>query len=196
MRDLVPNFYVKIYRHCVQKDIHLADCQWIDCRIDEAGEQTMGLGFWHDASFHQRSVLVSLLAVAALDTVYFLQVLTPGAALDASDLLRLFVAIVVVLVAIEVGFHCAQRYLTGPQIVDERDDLISARAHRLAYLVLLIGVVVALAILLVNAGNGATVQVGGDRQIAHLEVHVFIGAMVSAELVRFGSQLWFYRRGV
>ena len=155
--------------------------------------------FWAEASFHERSVWVSLIAVALVDSYYFWQVARIGDVLSATDLLGILGVIAGALIAIELCFFAAQRLFGASRTVDERDDLISAKAHRLAYLVLLVGVGAALVVLLVRAeatgatGDGAA---SGMLQLAHLEVHLFIGALVGAELVRFGAQLWFYRRGL
>ena len=155
--------------------------------------------FWAEASFHERSVWVSLVAVALVDSYYFWQVARIGDGLNAAHLLGILGVIAGALIAIELCFLGAQRLFGGPRTVDERDDLISAKAHRLAYLVLLVGVGLALVVLLLRAdANSATgIRAASDvLQLAHLEVHLFIGALVGAELVRFGAQLWFYRRGL
>lgn len=168
--------------------------------------------FWREASFHERSVWVSLGAIALVDTAYFIAVFRRGSDLDATNLLAILGFIVLALLVVEIGFHAAQRFFGASSTVDERDDVISAQAHRLAYIVLLFGVDAALAILLLRAADPCfsspdyscmAQQLGSwgsmvtsFLQTPHLDVHLFIGALVSAELIRFGAQLWLYRAGV
>lgn len=156
---------------------------------DEVGEEGLG--------YRERSLWVSLGAVALVDTLYFAVVTygwLSGDELSANGLIALLAVIVGMLLLIEVAFVLSNRAQREP--MDERDQSIAASAAYLAYLVFAGAVVVALALHLLNARSGAEPLFGLPVfDVPLVEVHLILAGLVSAELVRYGSALLQYRRG-
>jgi len=144
--------------------------------------------------YRERSLWVSLGAVALVDTLYFFMVLRGwwvGAPLTASGLIGLLLAIAGLLIVIEMGFVLGNARQREP--MDERDEAIAARAARFAYGVFALGVLLALLLHLVNQRSLDT----GTEQVFSwplFEVHLILGSLVSAELTRFAVALLGYRR--
>ncbi len=154
-----------------------------------ASEESLG--------YRERSLWVSLVAVALVDTLYFAVVIygwLSGDALSASGLVGLLAVIVGLLVLIELTFVLSNRAQREP--LDERDQSIAARAAHLAYLVFAGSVVAALGLHLLNVRNGPEPLFGlAVFNVPLVEVHLILAGLVSAELVRYGSALLQYRRG-
>jgi len=143
--------------------------------------------------YRERSLWVSLGAVALVDTLYFFVVLRgwlAGAPLTASGLIGLLLAIAGVLIAIEVIFALGNARRREP--MDERDEAIAARAARFAYGVFALGVVLAL---LLHLANHRNLDVLGVPLVSWplFEVHLILASLVSAELSRFAVALLGYR---
>jgi len=146
--------------------------------------------------YRERSLWASLIAVALVDTGYFFMVVRgwlTDAPLDAHGLITLCCAIVLVLLAIEIGFAFVHRALREP--MDERDELIAAQSARLAYVVFVVGVLVTLGLHLLNATEPAEALLGLDLFAVPLfEVHLILASLVSAELIRYSYSLRRYRQ--
>jgi|GEM_PF-1456417 len=147
--------------------------------------------------YRERSLWASLFAVALVDTGYFLMVVRGWLTddpLTAPGLIQLCIAIVLVLLAIEVGFAFVHRARREP--MDERDELIAADAARLAYRVFVAGVLIALGLHLLNAATPTEPLWGlAIFNVPLFEVHFILASLVSAELIRYGGALWRYQQG-
>lgn len=161
--------------------------------IDTKGRDDLseaGLGY------RERSLWVSLVAVALVDTLYFAVVIygwQSGNELTASGLIVLLAVIVGLLLLIELTFVFSNRAQREP--MDERDQSIAAGAAHLAYLVFAGSVVAALALHLLNARSGSEPLFGlAVFDVPLVEVHLVLAGLVSAELVRYGGALLQYRR--
>lgn len=156
---------------------------------DDAVEEGIG--------YRERSLWVSLVAVALVDTLYFAVVIygwVSANELSAAGLIGLLAVIVGLLLLIELTFVLSNRAQREP--MDERDQSIAAGAAHLAYLVFAGSVVVALALHLLNVRNGPEPLLGlVVFNVPLVEVHLILAGLVSAELVRYGSALLQYRRG-
>jgi hypothetical protein len=136
-------------------------------------------------SFREKSAWISFFSLLVVFGIYFwhvLRVLAGQAEARATG--RLFFSLLIVLVAVEVVLHvliAVQSPKDARTPKDEREQLIELRATRLAFFVLLVGALLAI----------ATIHHGVGRWGL---VHCVLFAVVVAELVRFGSQIVFYRR--
>jgi hypothetical protein len=137
-------------------------------------------------SFREKSAWISFLSIFVIFGIYFWHVLEVEAGrADPHATGRLFFTLLIVLVVVEVVLHvlvAAQSPKEARTPKDERERLIDLKATRIAFFVLLIGALLAI----------ATIHHGADRvELAHCVLF----AVVVAELVRFGGQIVFYRRG-
>ena len=138
-------------------------------------------------SFHEKSALISLVSIAVVGFVFFLQVprtLTPTL---GPEMLYAMLICLVALVVIEAVAHAVVA-IRAPRaaeeaLKDEREYLIELRAIRVAayvYAALSMG---AVSLLLVGA-NGAAIG------------YAVLLALVIAEIVNYGSRILYYRRGL
>ena len=143
------------------------------------------MSFQETMSFHEKSAWISLVSIAAVGFVFFLQVprtLTPSL---GPEMLYAMLICLVALVVIEAIAHAvvairAPHDTEGPK--DERDRLIELRSIRLAayvYAALSMG---AVSLLVVGANGGAL-------------GYAILLALVVAEIVNYGSRVVYYRRG-
>jgi hypothetical protein len=137
-------------------------------------------------SFREKSAWISFFSFLVVFGIYFGNVLLVLLGhTSARGTQRLFFTLLVVLVAVEVLLHAlvaarSPREALTPK--DERERLIELKATRIAFFVLVGGALLAIA----TTHHGA-----GTWVLAHCVLF----AVVVAELVRFGSQIVFYRRG-
>ena len=152
-----------------------------------------------DLSYQEKSIWVSLIAIAFAYTYYFSQVLDGGAA-TAGDVIALMAGIVILLVIVEVVFHVA---LTVPHAVqgdddpdrlDERDRLFADKAARNGYYFLSVGVFIAIGHIVFGSwvSDAEITPRAYDPLVA---AHLLVFAGVLAESVKLASQLFYYRRG-
>jgi hypothetical protein len=133
--------------------------------------------------FREKSAWISLVLIVLLFGTYFWRAFTEP--LRGGQAVHWLLLIVVVFVVLEVALHIvvaiqAPRDARAPQ--DERERLIGLRATRIAYFTLMGGAL--LSIFSVHLGAGVRTVIS----CAFLSV-------VAAELVKFASQIVFFRRG-
>jgi hypothetical protein len=149
-------------------------------------------------SFQEKSVWVSLAVIVAAYGFYFAKVVqAPG--MSAQDTLGLLAGLVLLIIIVEIALHIALAVWRRPEPADERDRLIAAKAARNAYAVVLVGLFAAAGQSLF--ANLAGVEIGGAGPFdapslsAGFTVHMLVLAVATAEAVKYGSQLVYYRRG-
>lgn len=162
--------------------------------LDQPGpESAEGSGI----GYRERSLWVSLLAVALVDTLYFAFVVYAwalGEPISADGLIGLLVLITLLLLAIALMFTWATRAAKEP--MDERDQAIASSSARLGYLVLVGAVVVGLALHLLNVNQAPGPLFGlALFDLPLIEVHLLLAGLVTSELVRYGAALLQYHQG-
>jgi hypothetical protein len=150
-----------------------------------------------ELSTREKTALVSLLAVLFVYGSYFADLLSGSAEQTLSGMLYASVAVIVALVIIQVVFHAVLGAFSGEDAnapADERDRLISSRAAGISHHVLSAGVVIVLGSMVIG---GAMWESVGFREVTLFEVaNLLLFALVLSELVFYGAQLYFYRRGI
>jgi hypothetical protein len=150
-----------------------------------------------DLSFQEKSVWASLIAIVAVFGFHFYKVFGPAQAINTADLLVRLVGIVIVIVIIEIVLHIiiamtAARDAEVGGAMDERDVLVATRAYRNAYMVMFVGVIYMLGYVIagdLNAGSRWTVNAVNSANLLLL-------ILVVAEIVNYGSRIFYYRSGV
>jgi hypothetical protein len=136
-------------------------------------------------SFREKSAWISLVAILVIFLPYFWRVaqVLQG---DARFPFEFAVAFLMAFVLVEIAAHIVVA-LQAPKDVrapkDERERLIEMRATRVAFHVLVVGAL---------AGVG-TMHL---TQSVWVMSQAVLLAIVLAELVKFGGQILYYRRGV
>lgn len=148
-----------------------------------------------DLSFQEKSVWVSLIAIVVVFGYHFSEVFGTTEVITSGDFVVRLIGVIIMLVVIEIALHILiavseiQDAADGGAM-DERDRLIATRASRNAYFVLFIGV-------LIMIGTIVAGDLKNDPGITPvMSANLLLLAIVVAELVNFGSRLFYYRSGI
>jgi hypothetical protein len=169
-----------------------------------------------DLSYQEKSILGSLLAVAAVYGYYFASVLRAAnrPEFDGGNVARLIFTVVAIVV-IEIVYHIVLALESKVEPKDERDIVIECKAYRNAYFLLAGGAFwVITGVILVNLTPDALpanilmtpflilaklVRESPPARIIvtpFLTVNLVLFFMVLAELVKLVTQLFYYRKGL
>ena len=147
-----------------------------------------------DMSYQEKSILGSLTAMLVVYGYYFAGILRGdhGAEFGCGTLGRLIWA-VIVLVVIEIVYHIVLALETGAEPKDERDILIESKAYRNAYFFLASGVFLSIAAVILGnlSRESPTLTI-----TPFATVNLVLFFMVIAEIVKYLTQLFYYRRGL
>ena len=150
-----------------------------------------------ELSMREKSALISLLAVLLVYGGYFVDLVRGVAEPTLSAMLYTSVCVVIVLVVIEIVFHIVLgTYNTEDAMApaDERDREISRRARAFSHQLLSAGVILVLGRAIIG---GALFESNRLEEVTLYEVaNLLLFALVVSELVFYGAQVYFYRRGV
>jgi hypothetical protein len=148
-------------------------------------------------SYQEKSTLGSLLTMAAVYGWYFSNTFRHlgRQQFDSVTLGRLMTTVIVIIV-IEIAYHIALAIdYAGATPKDERDLLIDCKAYRTAYFTMFTGMSLVIAWLIV-AGMVNDTTSGRMSVAPFLVVNIILLVLVVTELLKFVTQLFFYRRGV
>lgn len=148
-----------------------------------------------DLSFQEKSVWGSAVAVSACSIYYFATVfgMYEEGAVDAGRAGELGISLLVALIVIEIVYHSILSAMSRSTESDERDRWIETRASRNGYVALGIGAFALVGHLLIGAAWGEAPYPGLTTPFAI--ANLLLLAMVVAELVKYTSQIVYYRTG-
>ena len=146
-----------------------------------------------DLSYQEKSILGSLFAMVVVYGYYFAAVLR-DASQPEFNLGRLVLAVIGIIV-IEIVYHIVLSIEQKPEPKDERDILIASKAYRNAYFLLATGafLVIACVVMAGLARNAAPTRI---ILTPFITANLVLFFMVLAELMKFLTQLFYYRRGL
>jgi len=133
-------------------------------------------------SFQEKSLWLMFLSLTLISGLYFASVLPAESANVLPQQIVLFVALIVLLVALQIGGHIVLAIVDRRYETDERDRIIALKGTRNASYVLATGVFVSICLALLTEGD-------------FLFTHVLLAFWVLAQLVEIGSQLALYHMG-
>lgn len=145
-----------------------------------------------DLSYQEKSILGSLTAMVVVYGYYFAAVLR-DASWPEFNVGRLMLTVIAIIV-IEIVYHIVLAMESKPEPKDERDVLIESKAYRNAYFLLATGAGLVIACVIVAGLTHAA----ATRIIVtpFVTVNLVLLFMVLAELMKFLTQLFYYRRGL
>jgi hypothetical protein len=132
------------------------------------------------ATFRELSVLAQF--VGLLLVLGYFGARLWGQAPSAPGMMAALIGAAAALIIISVALHIAIRIYARPQPPDERDIAFAHRGTRNAYYVL-------------AAGTWTSLVLATSSALRPHFFYLVAGTLVAAELVRLGSQLFYYRRG-
>lgn len=155
------------------------------------------LKLFNGFSYKEKSILISLLAVAGLYGAYFGDLLAGAAGESLADMLGSMIGIVVALVIVHVAYHIVISMDDVSEAEDERDQAVSRRASVFGYNVLFVAVMLILGrILILGAwSEGADARMAAAPGVFEI-ANLLLAALVASEVVYYAAQLFFYRRGI
>jgi hypothetical protein len=152
-----------------------------------------------DMSYQEKSILGSLAAIVVVYGYYFVSVLRDGGGAGfGGRLVGRLMGTVILLVIIEIVYHITVAVESlvlgsGVEPKDERDILIESKAYRNAYFSLASGVFLSIgAIIWINLASDAP----AITFTPFATVNLVLFFMVIAEVVKYLTQLFYYRWGV
>jgi hypothetical protein len=147
-----------------------------------------------DLSYQEKSILGTLLATVVVYGYYFTSALRHAGEFDAGSIGR-FIFAVIAIVVIQIVYHIVLALESKPEPKDERDILIECKAYRNAYFSLATGafLVISCVIMAVLMHDATPARI---IVTPFLIVNLVLLFMVLAELVKYLSQLFYYRRGL
>jgi len=149
-----------------------------------------------DLSYQGKSILGSMFAMLVVYGYYFAAVLHDigRPEFDGRSLWRLMLAVIAIIV-IEITYHIVLAMESKAEPKDERDILIECKAYRNAYFLLAVAAGLAISWVIVA---GLVREVAPARIIItpFLTVNLVLFSMVIAEMVKFLTQLFYYRQGL
>lgn len=139
-----------------------------------------------DMSFREKGAWVSFLAILGVFTPFFWNSWQQfSGARDRATAMSTAFGLLVLFVVVEIAAHAVLALLSPKEArtpKDERERAIEMRATTVAFQVLVVGALVAV----------ATIHVTPSAWVMQ---QVLLVAIVAAELVKFGLQIAFFRRG-
>lgn len=146
-----------------------------------------------DLSYQEKSILGSLLAMVIVYGYYFAATLRNIGREDLGGSLgRLFFAIIAIIV-IQIVYQIVLAVEGTVERKDERDIFIEGKAYRNAYATLATGVCIVISYFLVVSWAHAPSHY---PLTAYLAVNLMLLVWVIAELTKWLTQLFYYRRSV
>jgi hypothetical protein len=136
-----------------------------------------------ESTFKEKSLMLMFATTALAFGYYFIAIL-PQASVDLGvENIALFLAVLIIMVIIQIAGHIIIAVVDRPdEESDERDRLIALKSVRNGAYLLGTGVIASIGCALTTDGN-------------FIFVHVLFAFLVMAQLLEYGSQLYFYRRG-
>ena len=152
-------------------------------------------------SFEEKSIWVSLISTVCIFGYYFINVLSLGSMpLEQANIaaVQLLFQAVVTTVVVEIILHTVIAICNpndAQQPSDERDKLYKMRANSVGYSVLILGVILTLGHILLSSFFP---EFKGQNAVATfplLSANILFFSFIISEVVRYSSQVFFYRKG-
>ena len=146
-------------------------------------------------SYKEKSVLISLLAVAGIYGAYFIEVLGGEVAPTLGAMLSRMIGMVVALIIVHVAYHIVISLDDVDEAEDERDKAVSRRASVFGYNVLFVAVLLVVGRMLLLGAWAEQSEASVAPSLFEIANLLLLG-LVAAEIVYYAGQLFFYRRGL
>ena len=153
-------------------------------------------------TFKEKSTWLSLLATLVIFGDYALAVFTMDATvLNQEEMIDLAMdnlsSAILFIIIVEIIFQsltAAASHNKAELEGDERDQLIALTANNSGYWVLSIGVIITLGQLILPHVSGLEFSVQERINVPMFEMHLLLFSFILAEIVRFGHQIYLYRK--
>ncbi len=141
-----------------------------------------------DITFKEKSTWIHLITTLLIFGFYFTKAIYKfiNATIEETNLIGLFIAVVISMIIIEVISHIILSIVYRKQSIkeeDERDNLIQSKATKTSYYILVIGVwITSMSILNISS--------------PFLMANIIMFFFILAEIIGMSIQLYYYRKGI
>jgi len=152
-------------------------------------------------SFKEKSIWISLVSTVLIFGDYFINVLSLSglpAETAKTTALELSLRALFLIILIEVifqGMLATSNRKAAKLGADERDKLFEYKGNNFGYTVLVIGVFITLGRIVILELNPELIGQSSVLEIPLLTAHILLFSFIFSEIVRFSTQLYFYRCG-
>jgi hypothetical protein len=152
-------------------------------------------------SFREKSIWISLIGTLLIFGNYFLNVISLGELPEneaKTMALELAVRAIFLIVFIEIvlqGLLAVRNQKAAKLGADERDKLFEYKGNNIGYLVLVIGVFLTLGRIVFLEINPEFAEQSNVLNVPLFTAHILLFSFIISEVVRFSSQLYYYRTG-
>lgn len=154
-----------------------------------------------DMSFKEKSTWISLASTLGIFGYYFISLFgfsdLPEEQVNEA-IAGLLLRSIILIVILEIVFHTllsATNHKAAEMGEDERDKLIALKANNYGYTVLAVGVVICIVRLIGTEMGPEVFESSLSAEIPMLTAHLLMFSFILSEVVRFTSQIVYYRRG-
>jgi len=163
---------------------------------------------FNDFSYKEKSILISLLAVAGLYGNYFYDLLRGAVEQNMTAMLNNMAVLVVALIIVHIVFHIVISLDDVDEAEDERDKAVARRASVFGYNVLFVAVLAVIGRVVILGAfqdSGTFQEVGGEGLVGDADrvppgsfeiANLLLAGLILSEVVYYAAQLFFYRRGI
>ncbi|OFA32984.1 hypothetical protein BAE46_03755 [Glaciecola punicea] len=152
-------------------------------------------------SFKEKSAWISFISTVSIFGYYFYSIFMligepPEIAKEAAK--DYLIQAVFLSIVVEIFFHAVLNASNKKEAAlqsDERDKAFEYKANSLGYSILVVGVVITLGRIITLEYNPEFAEQHSSLQIPLLTAHILMFTFILSEIVRFGGQIFFYRRG-
>ena len=152
-------------------------------------------------SFKEKSIWISLISTVLIFGDYFLNVITLGGLPEEvakSAALGLSLRTIFLIIIVEIVFQgmlAVSNRKAAELGADERDKLFEYKGNNFGYTALSFGVFISLGMNVSLEMNPELIEQYTMLNIPLLTAHILLFSFIFSEVVRFSSQLYYYRSG-
>ncbi|WP_299076044.1 hypothetical protein [uncultured Paraglaciecola sp.] len=150
-------------------------------------------------SFREKSIWISLLSSVVIFGNYFFNIITlPSLPVEVAKLTVLGFSIraIIFIIIVETFFQVTLAICNRKEAeldADERDKLFQYKSNSVSYSILIIGVFMTLGLIVLMEINPAIVDQFSALKVPLLTMQVLLFSFIFSEVIRFSTQLYFYR---
>ena len=158
-------------------------------------------GGFMNMSFREKSIWISLISTLLIFGDYFLNIISLGGLPDEAGkaaALGLSLRATFLIIIVEVifqGMLAVGNRKAAELGADERDKLFEFKGNNFGYTLLVIGVFITLGMIVILELNPEFIAQFSVLKIPLLTAHILLFSFILSEIVRFSTQLYFYRSG-
>jgi hypothetical protein len=154
-----------------------------------------------DLSYKEKSVWISLISTIAIFGYYFFNVINLSylapeiAKVSAAGLAIQAIIMIIIVETLFQSLLAIGNHKAAEMADDEREQLIGYKSNVWGYRILILGVMLVLGRIVILEFNPQYLSDYGSEGIPLFTAHLLLFSFILSEVVRFSSQIYYYRSG-